>query len=442
MPIDDHIMATEMVKTGLDVIILGGPGTGKTWFLKNILPYIDLACGRRKIYYTATTGVVAAMLPDGITIDMLFKRNNYSLPFDCVVVIDECSMLSSDMWKSLLCARVHRNVQFILVGDLDQLPPVNNTAFYRLCEWRDTWHRTTLAIRFTTQRRINQEDIDYHAFMHDFRHSTCVTRHMRNMLAESHARGRMLSASLFTDKKTKLAYRKQGRPIPDLPQHTMESILFVCGTLKDVVTMNTHMLALKEPRPNMITKIAQPYDHHALTLCIGCPVMVTENIYRPDEAGESRLYVANGMTGIVCGIAANKKSITIRSSTDASTKYTIERVVPFGKTKKSMPLVLFFATTVHKLQGCTLPENIILFADMAQIRGFWDKKQFTVAFSRGSKWKQVYIRNLDMQQLERFMQQPRAEHESSFIEEFSFGEHDSYHYIFDLHYMKQLTAPV
>ena len=438
MRFTEQFMATKMVKAGLDVIICGGPGTGKTWFLQNILPDVAKNHLHKSVYYTATTGVVASMLPDGITIDMLYVRNNKRLPYNCVIVIDECSMLSSTMWKALLDARKHRNIQFILVGDLDQLSPVSTPAFYRLDAWRQYWQRTTLAIRFTTQKRIEPEDMAYYKFMEDIRYANTITPHMRHMLQDSHDRATPIIYFLTTTKLQRVKKREKGIIIPEIPQSTLQNILFVCGQVKDVLKMNTRMLHIIQPSEHMITKITQP-DGNPLCISIGCPVMVTENIYKRSATGKSCLYVANGMTGIVRGISQNKKIVTISSSTDASKTYEIERVVPFGKTRNIMPLILFFATTVHKLQGCTLHDNNILVADMNIIKGFWDKKQVYVALSRGKRWNQMCLRNVNYEQLEKFMRQPRIEYEQGFIEEFDYHAYDSNNYIFDVYAQKRLT---
>lgn len=427
-----------MVKTGLDVIISGGPGTGKTWFLRNMLPDIAKHRLHKSVYYTATTGVAASMLPDGITIDMLYTQHNAALPYDCIIVIDEFSMLSSTMWDALLTARKHRNIQFILVGDLDQLSPVNTPAFFRLDTWRQYWRHTTLVVRFTVQKRIEPEDMAYHQFMEDLRYAHTVTPHMHQMLQESHQRATPIVYFLTTTKLDRIKKRKKGVVIPEIPHSILQNILFVCGQVKDVLKMNMHMLNIIQPNDKLITKITQP-DDIPLCICIGCPVMVTENIYKKNAAGKSLLYVANGMTGIVCGISQNKKIVTIASSTDSSKKYKIERVVPFGKTRNRMPLILFFASTVHKLQGCTLNDNNMLVADMNLIRGFWDKKQVYVALSRGKRWSQMCLRNINYGQLEQFMRQPRVEYERDFIEEFNWHAHDSNNYIFDIYAQKQLT---
>lgn len=130
------------VSSGVSVIT-GGPGTGKTTIINAIIKYfeyradkIELAAptGRAAKRITESTGYVARTIhrllefsgepsENGEKRALGFKRN-VDNPLECdVVIIDEVSMLDSNLFYSLLKAMLS-GIRLILVGDTDQLPSV------------------------------------------------------------------------------------------------------------------------------------------------------------------------------------------------------------------------------------------------------------------------------------------------------------------------------
>lgn len=120
------------------LIITGGPGTGKTTTLNAIIKLLEKR--GKKVALTAPTGRAAKRMSeltgkeaktihrllevefdkDGHTV---FKRNLKN-PLGCdVIVVDEMSMVDSELFCSLLRA-LKLSVKIIMVGDRDQLPSV------------------------------------------------------------------------------------------------------------------------------------------------------------------------------------------------------------------------------------------------------------------------------------------------------------------------------
>jgi exodeoxyribonuclease V alpha subunit len=132
----------ELSKSFQDVIgIFGGaPGTGKTWTVASLVQYLAQIYGLRHIWVAAPTGKAAVRVTENLSsrginlrartchsILMQLERlgtNHFPCKF---LIIDESSMLDTDLMAALLRARsVGTHVLF--VGDVNQLPPVGHGA--------------------------------------------------------------------------------------------------------------------------------------------------------------------------------------------------------------------------------------------------------------------------------------------------------------------------
>jgi exodeoxyribonuclease V alpha subunit len=130
-----HELQKEAVQTAVSgkvSIVTGGPGTGKTTLIKAILEVY----WTKRVALCATTGRAAKRMMestgvDAKTIHRLLEFNpqegfNYNqdnrLPYDFVIV-DESSMLDIFLAKALICA-LEDHCRLVMVGDIDQLPPV------------------------------------------------------------------------------------------------------------------------------------------------------------------------------------------------------------------------------------------------------------------------------------------------------------------------------
>lgn len=181
--------AIQAAVSGEHVIVIGAAGTGKTTCMRGVIETLlqqtgripalkncdhkHLADGSPGIVLTSFTRRAVANLrkamssdlqPNCITLHKLLEfgpvyyevvdpetgdekttmrfepaRNAYNpLPSEIqVIVIDESSMVSVELFEQL-CAALTHEVQFIFLGDIQQLPPVFGSAIlgYKMLEWR------------------------------------------------------------------------------------------------------------------------------------------------------------------------------------------------------------------------------------------------------------------------------------------------------------------
>lgn len=117
------------------VLITGGAGTGKTQTIKGIISFLKNLNKNTEISLIAPTGRAAKRMSEvsgffaetvhrfiGLTVEGEIATQEIKSDY---IICDESSMLSSKLFYLLLLAIVPTNATLVLVGDKDQLPPVD-----------------------------------------------------------------------------------------------------------------------------------------------------------------------------------------------------------------------------------------------------------------------------------------------------------------------------
>jgi exodeoxyribonuclease V alpha subunit len=133
--------AVELIFTTADMLLLTGyPGTGKS----SVVACIQEVCGKRGWTYAvmAPTGKAANRLGEGATTvhraleatigargEFKFGRGPKTpLPYD-LIILDEASMLDASLAYNLFRAIDPQRTRVLVIGDPDQLPPVDAGSF-------------------------------------------------------------------------------------------------------------------------------------------------------------------------------------------------------------------------------------------------------------------------------------------------------------------------
>lgn len=116
-------------------MLMGRAGTGKSYVClegMKTLKNINIACKALAFTNKATIQFKGSTIHKFMTIDKNGKLNtkwarDQAKNID-VLIIDEISMISSELWKILAEFKYYTNCVFILVGDYRQLPPVKDVC--------------------------------------------------------------------------------------------------------------------------------------------------------------------------------------------------------------------------------------------------------------------------------------------------------------------------
>lgn len=145
LALSDHQQAMGSQALQSSICVLGGsPGTGKTWVVSEIVKALSSTIGLNNIMVGAPTGKAAVRVTENLSakhiplrartwhsllMQVEMNREKISgLHFPAKVLIgDESSMLDTDLMAAIMRAR-SAGTMLLLVGDVNQLPPVGHGA--------------------------------------------------------------------------------------------------------------------------------------------------------------------------------------------------------------------------------------------------------------------------------------------------------------------------
>ena len=176
--LDEKVGALQKLFVRRLSILTGGAGTGKTSVLRVFLQELVRAEGRHPTLLLAPTGkarvrlstktarnamtVHQFLLKQGWFVPDIFalKQENDQNPFQATtVIVDECSMIPTDLFGTLLRALDSGPLRrLILVGDPDQLPPIGpGRPFADIIEWLRKEHADCIAPLSVCMRTDEEE---------------------------------------------------------------------------------------------------------------------------------------------------------------------------------------------------------------------------------------------------------------------------------------------
>lgn len=399
----DQLSALELLRSGKNIFITGGAGTGKSYLLKKFIE--ECEAHDKSILVTAPTGIAAKNI-NGATLHRTFflplglispkileddpkleqskqEKRRKLLKYADILVIDEISMCRGDIFAfiaDLLLDQRDNNheIQLVLCGDFSQLPPVISSNEKKSFESLFPTNPRGWAFLTDQWKLLNIYTIELHQIV---RQDNPLFANALNQIRYGNKDG--------------LKYINEHRARSEI-----ENAISICGR-------NRHAGYINESKLDLISSPSKTYDikikgevktsdiccDEHLTLKEGARVIVLIN----DRNGEQ---YQNGSFGTVTKLFDDKVKILLDDETYADIPLNTWEIYGYEpdplseKIKKivigtyqQLPLRLGWAVTVHKAQGATYKSVNI------ETTSFWEVGQMYVALSRCKQIERMYYKN-------------------------------------------------
>ncbi|MGH6900400.1 MAG: SF1B family DNA helicase RecD2 [Geminicoccaceae bacterium] len=322
------------------LVITGGPGTGKTTLVEAIL--IGLAEAGVDVQLAAPTGRAARRLGestgrDAKTLHRLLEaepfrgfRRAAERPLTCdLLVVDEMSMVDLPLMQAMVAA-LPRKAALLLVGDVDQLPPIGPGQVLAdlIASDRLPVARLTEIFRQAAASRIVQNAHRINrGLMPELDRPDAQLTDFYAIKARGPEDGARLVLELVT---ARIPERFGVDPVAD--------IQVLCPTNRgELGARHLNQMLQAALNPNL----ADGIEHHGVRFALGDKVMQLENDY------DREIY--NGDLGRVMRIDREQNLIAVEIDGRPLSYATAELDA----------LVPAYATTVHKAQGSEYPVVVL-----------------------------------------------------------------------------------
>lgn len=350
-------------------LILGGAGTGKTTVLKALYKVLEELNAGVTIYQIALAGMAAKRMQeatgrDSMTIaGFLTKIDSSQIPFGCVVVVDEASMVDVILMHRLL-RHLPSGVRLILVGDPSQLPPIGPGLVLHALVGLPSIPQISLKV---VKRQSSASGIPQIA--------AAIRAHQIPTWAPHTGTADVgvsfvACSEIELDKTVERVYKEIGGNGKDF------SVEILCTTKANqggVTHLNTalHNLYRQDAEPVFCFSaefgIVGATTLARLPIKVGDLVMFTKNDYE--------LGLRNGSLGIII------KALTVSSSDDPCCVAAFDGIEYQLNTTHIQALTHAYAITVHKSQGSQFKRVVVPIRDSRML----DQALIYTAVTRGIK---------------------------------------------------------
>tara|TARA_Y100001968_G_scaffold196025_1_gene179843 strand:- start:23314 stop:25020 length:1707 start_codon:yes stop_codon:yes gene_type:complete len=371
------------------VLLQGGPGTGKTTLIINLILITLAAESSLNIGLAAPTGKATARIKEALNFKLDLSDINLKT-LECQTLhswiynyknksgklklslkdldyffIDECSMVGIDIIENVLNL-INRDCKIILVGDANQLPPVNNCSvwnnifenmnndLFNYCTVNlNTIYRNNGDIQELSKLIFNNNKILFKQKVNEILNSKKPSnvsiqiskkKDLPNILKEEVIK----FIKILKTKTLKLSNKKYifEPNIDNLLNYERDIVLDIFNTLNSQLILcsrNIGTWSVKEVN-SIIIKENETYDFFELDE--GIPVICTEN--------NTELGISNGDIGVIIGRNETRRFLFKKFNTN--NEPVVELIEP-NRLENILPAI---AITIHKSQGSEAEKVFIL----------------------------------------------------------------------------------
>jgi exodeoxyribonuclease V alpha subunit len=349
------------------VVITGGPGVGKTTVVNSIVQI--LRAKRLAVILAAPTGRAAKRMTEATalpakTIHRLLEydpvttgfRHDQNNPLEGdVFILDEVSMLDVVLAHQLIRA-IPRHAALILVGDIDQLPSVGpgcvlrdiiESAVFPVCRLRQVFRQAAQSAIITNAHHVNQAEMPLFP---------------RGKVEQPQETDCYFAEAQDPEKALALTIRLAGEAIPNrFGFDRLSDIQVLTPMQRGVLGCRNLNLALQKA----FNPTSPFIERYGWIFRVGDKVMQTVNDYDKD--------VFNGDIGRIARIDDIEQELVVRMD-DREVTYDLSELDE---------LMLSYAVTVHKSQGCEYP--VVILSIHTQHYALLQRNLLYTALTRGRK---------------------------------------------------------
>jgi ATP-dependent DNA helicase PIF1 len=380
------------IDEGRNVLIHSPGGTGKTYMLGLLHKYMQDV--DTKIWFTALTGAAAVCMAEykiipktlhswagvglakGDTINLirqmeLYPKSKARWTTTDILVIDEISMLGDDLMDKLdEIGRIMRNkpdipfggIQLILCGDFLQLQPVNAKFAFKSKVWKEL---NIKMIELDEPQRY--ADQDYFMLLNRARmgfltnddHKKLYKQHLAYLEYKKakHVLGEIAPTIVFSKRMDVEKYNiEEMNKLPGsvYVYNAQDRMSKLVNTIQNATAADddAETTAATKMRLKSLLEVSLPTS---LSLKVGAQVMLKVNI--DTENG-----LVNGSRGVVINMASEFVAVKFKHFEDpVAIPYSTYDIDDrnYKLTRRQIPLILAWATTIHSSQGSTLDYAIV-----------------------------------------------------------------------------------
>nr|WP_324293579.1 Ti-type conjugative transfer relaxase TraA [Legionella pneumophila] len=358
---EEQLEAARYITKGLQIsVVIGRPGTGKSYLLKPIKEYYEHH--KYRVIGAALSGKVAKSLQTDTGIQsstiasLTYKLANQQLKLTSkdVLIVDEAGMVDFASMALLTREAKKAGSKVILVGDPDQLKPIHKGEIFR---------GIAAVTGYIELEQIKRQN--------DLGDRLASMNMAKGMIAEAvdhyHEKGAIVFSETTEAAAQNLIHDWQG----DITAANLQDSILLAFTRASVGYLNDQArLALKEKQILSQEEISfQGFDKE-LKIAVGERLLFRQN--------DKTLGVRNGDLGSVRAIKKNEFQIKLDSGELLTIPSTYNKM-DYG-----------YALTIHKSQGMTVKNSKVLIDSK-----YWDRHLSFVAMTRHKDSLKIYTDSIN-----------------------------------------------